>query len=155
MRTPLAVAGVVTAILALSSCSHHSATKADDKATAGPSVAVSTSPYQLLSDPSGLIKNGEAPLGGGAGKGDSKFSLVKLPADASHLIVRWDCDGTGVFEYYLDGVLYSSSPCATNVVATADLPLKKAKIHPKVLTIKAPADVYWKIAITQVSGQAS
>jgi len=143
------------AVLALAGCTtHHAVSGHLDDSTLRTS-APPTSPYLLLADPGVAVKKpGEAPLGGGAGKGPSSFSLAELAPNASHLIVRWDCDGSGTFAYYLDGVMYSSSGCKTNVVDAADLPLKAAKLHPTMLTIKAPTDVYWKISISQVSDEA-
>lgn len=156
MRTRSRHGGPLLLILAgaivLSGCmGQHRSNDVAARPTAAPTTI---SPYALLDDPSSYAKIDEMPLAGGMGQRDKQFTLAKLGASATHLIVRWTCSGSGTFQYLLDGVVYSSSPCARDVVYSANLPLKGMK-HPRLLTLQAPAGIYWRISITQLGGQSS
>jgi len=133
--------------------SHRSAEAPSSELGAAPNASLSISnPYDQLVDPSQSRKPGETILLTGAGQGTRAFSLDKLSQDASHLILRWACSGAGTWQEYLDGVLYSAGPCASDTLATADLPILAAHLHPKMMLIAAPSDMYWRISVAQLGG---
>ncbi len=151
------VAAAVLAV-ALTGCAGHAGhptvTKIDDTAVKSPPATIS--PYQLLREPSSQNGISDVPLAGGPGRGDTTFPLTLLPLNATHLIVRWTCDGKGILKVIIDGVVWAESPCATNVVSSGDLPLWKVKDrHPKMVTIDVPSDVYWKVAVVERGGAIS
>lgn len=111
-----------------------------------------TSPYQLLQDPNAQRKRSETPSPAAQEKAIAASPSPDYPSAPPTSLSGGHAMAPASSSNDLDGVLYSSSPCATDVVATADLPLS-AKLHPRVLTIKAPAGVRWKLAFTYSGNQ--